>query len=141
MSAKNKKHKKTYKTTERKKRMVIRRMNNVLVKHNKILFGLFSIIIIVAFVWFFTPGVDGSMFFGGPASDNSIVARAAGKELTLKEYRNAMKKQAIVLALSYNTTPAAFQDLSNDQIFAGVVLSVAAEKYGLTNDLIPNIGK
>ena len=112
--------------------MVIRRMNNVLVKHNKILFGLFSIIIIVAFVWFFTPGVDGSMFFGGPASDSSIVGRAAGKELTLKEYRKAMQKQAIALALAYNASPAAFMDLSNDQIFARIVLSVAAENYGLT---------
>ena len=129
---KNQKIRKNIQNNRKEKRMVIRRMNNVLIKHNKILFGLFSIIIIVAFVWFFTPGVDGSMFFGGPASDSSIVARAAGKELTLKEYRNAMKKQAIVLALSYNTTPAAFQDLSNDQIFAGIVLAVAAEKYGLT---------
>ena len=41
--------------------MVIRKMNTVLVKHNKILFGAFSIIIIVSFVWFFTPGVDGSL--------------------------------------------------------------------------------
>lgn len=112
--------------------MVIRRMNNVLVKHNKILFGLFSIIIIVAFVWFFTPGVDGSMFFGGPASENTIVARAAGKELSLKEYRNAMQQQAIVMAIAYNTSPAAFMDLDNDQIFARVVLAAAAKKYGLT---------
>ena len=107
-------------------------MNNVLVKHNKILFGLFSIIIIVAFVWFFTPGVDGSLFFGGRASENSIVARIAGKELTLKEYRNAMQKQAIVLAIAYNTSPAAFMDLSSDQIFGRIVFSVAAKTYGLT---------
>ena len=44
--------------------MVIRKMNNVLVKHNKILFGIFSVIIIISFVWFFTPGLDGSLFFG-----------------------------------------------------------------------------
>ena len=112
--------------------MVIRRMNNVLVKHNKILFGLFSIIIIVAFVWFFTPGVDGSMFFGGPASENSVVVRAAGKDLTLKEYRKAMQKQAIVLAIAYNASPAAFMDLSNDQIFGRVVFAVAAKSYGLS---------
>lgn len=37
--------------------MVIRKMNTVLVKHNKILFGAFSIIIIISFVWFSLPAL------------------------------------------------------------------------------------
>ena len=32
--------------------MVITKMNNVLVKHSRILFGLFTGVIIISFVWF-----------------------------------------------------------------------------------------
>ena len=39
--------------------MVIRRMNTVLVKHNKILFGIFSFVIIISYA------VRGSAGFGG----------------------------------------------------------------------------
>ena len=42
--------------------MVIRKMNTVLVKHNKILFGIITVVIIISFVWFFIPGLDGSRF-------------------------------------------------------------------------------
>ena len=51
--------------------MVIQRMNNVLVKHSKVLFGIFTAVIIVSFVWFFTPGIDGSLLFGGGISDKT----------------------------------------------------------------------
>ena len=44
--------------------MVITKMNNVLVKHSRILFGLFTGIIIISFVWFFTPGASGNILFG-----------------------------------------------------------------------------
>ena len=44
--------------------MAITKLNNVLVKHGKIMFGIITAIIIVAFVWFFTPGADGSILFG-----------------------------------------------------------------------------
>ena len=44
--------------------MVISKMNNVLVKHSRILFGLFTAVIIISFVWFFTPGASGNILFG-----------------------------------------------------------------------------
>ena len=45
--------------------MIIQKMNNVLVKHGKVTFAIFTGIVIVSFVWFFTPGVDGSLLLGG----------------------------------------------------------------------------
>ena len=70
--------------------MVIRKMNTVLVKHNKILFGAFSIIIIISFVWFFTPGIDGSLLFGNRMSPNSVVGKVFGKKVKLKDYQKAV---------------------------------------------------
>ena len=76
--------------------MVIRKMNTVLVKHNKILFGIFSIVIIVSFVWFFTPGLDGSMFFGARnQAPNAVVGSVFGKNITNKQFQQAF--QSVVL--------------------------------------------
>lgn len=112
--------------------MVIRKMNTVLVKHNKILFGIFSFVIIISFVWFFTPGVDGSMFFEGNGSPNMIVGKVMGREMKLKEYRKNVERKAIVLSLTYNMAPATFMDLDNDETFARVVFGEAAKIYGLS---------
>ena len=35
--------------------MIIQKMNNVLVKHGKVTFAIFTAVVIVSFVWFFTP--------------------------------------------------------------------------------------
>ena len=112
--------------------MVIRKMNTVLVKHNKILFGIFSFVIIISFVWFFTPGVDGSMFFEGNGSPNMVVGKVMGREMKLKEYRKNVERKAIVLSLTYNMAPTAFMDLDNDETFARVVFGEAAKVYGLS---------
>ena len=115
--------------------MVIRKMNTVLVKHNKILFGAFSIIIIVSFVWFFTPGVDGSLLFGGKASPDAVVGKVFGKKITFKDYRQAVENKSILLSLYNPAAPAELRNYVLAAIFQDIAMETAAEKAGIT---VPN---
>ena len=86
--------------------MVITKMNNVLVKHSRILFGLFTGIIIISFVWFFTPGASGNILFGSnPMSPNAVVGKAFDQDITRAELMEAMKDICLVMAVQYNMKP------------------------------------
>ncbi len=86
--------------------MVITKMNNVLVKHSRILFGLFTGVIIISFVWFFTPGASGNILFGSnPMSPNAVVGKAFDQNITRAELMDAMKDISLVMAVQYNMKP------------------------------------
>ncbi len=72
---------------------MIQRMNNVLVKHSKVLFGVITIIIIISFVWFLTPGADGSLLF---SRNSSKAGEVFGKTITIDDMGKA--RDNIVLA-------------------------------------------
>lgn len=112
--------------------MVIRKMNTVLVKHNKILFGAFSIIIIISFVWFFTPGIDGSLLFGNRMSPNSVVGKVFGKKVKLKDYQKAVDNKSLLLSLYNPAAPAELRDYVIANIFTDIALDAAAENAGIT---------
>lgn len=112
--------------------MVIRKMNTVLVKHNKILFGAFSIIIIISFVWFFTPGIDGSLLFGNRMSPNSVVGKVFGKKVKLKDYQKAVDNKSLLLSLYNPAAPAELRDYVIANIFTDIALEAAAENAGIT---------
>ena len=102
--------------------MVIQRMNNVLVKHSKILFGLFTAVIIVSFVWFFTPGVDGSVFFGGGTGDKSQYGVFFEEPVTYGDIRTAMRQLSLI---SFGN------EINQDQAFLFAVRKKAADKMGV----------
>ena len=84
--------------------MVITKMNNVLVKHSRILFGLFTGVIIISFVWFFTPGASGNILFGSnPMSPNAVVGKAFDQNITRAELMDAMKDISLVMAVQYKS--------------------------------------
>ena len=112
--------------------MVIRKMNTVLVKHNKILFGAFSIIIIISFVWFFTPGIDGSLLFGNRMSPNSVVGKVFGRKVKLKDYQKAVDNKSLLLSLYNPAAPAELRDYVIANIFTDIALEAAAENAGIT---------
>ena len=112
--------------------MVIRKMNTVLVKHNKILFGAFSIIIIVSFVWFFTPGIDGSLLFGNRMSPNSTVGKVFGKKVKLKDYQKAVDNKSLLLSLYNPAAPSELRDYVIANIFTDIALEAAAQNAGIT---------
>lgn len=113
--------------------MVIRKMNTVLVKHNKILFGIFSFIIIVSFVWFFTPGLDGSMFFGQDMnSPNLVVGTVFGEKVKLKEYQQAMRERMLLLTAMTGRDSSQFQDYISQTLFDEIAREKTALKLGIT---------
>ena len=103
--------------------MVIQRMNNVLVKHSKILFGIFTAVIIVSFVWFFTPGIDGSLLFGGGKSDKTEYGRCFDKQITYGDIKTAMRQIALVNR---------YADVSSQQAFFFLVQKHGADMLGVT---------
>lgn len=102
--------------------MVIQRMNNVLVKHSKVLFGIFTAVIIVSFVWFFTPGIDGSLLFGGGYSEKSTYGTFQDEKISFGDIRKAMRQISIVYAGA---------DVPEDVAFFFAAQTRAAEKLGI----------
>ncbi len=112
--------------------MVIRRMNTVLVKHNKILFGIFSFVIIISFVWFFTPGLDGSMFFGhNPSSPNAVVGTVFGEKIKVKDFQEAMRERMLVLTAMTGRDSSHFRDYINQSLFDEMAREITARKLGI----------
>ncbi len=111
--------------------MVITKMNNVLVKHSRILFGLFTAVIIISFVWFFTPGASGNILFGSnPMSPNAVVGKAFDQNITRAELMDAMKDITLVMAVQYNTKPdmGMFGDAAQQSAFeVAASLSIARQ--------------
>ena len=113
--------------------MVIRKMNTVLVKHNKILFGIFSVIIIISFVWFFTPGLDGSLLFGGAgASPNAAVGTVFGKKITNKQYQQAIRDRVLLLEAMTGRDGNQFYSYINQMLFPELARETVAELLGIT---------
>ena len=76
--------------------MAITKLNNVLVKHGKIMFGIITAIIIVAFVWFFTPGADGSILFGSnPNSPDAACGETIGQPIKNQDINDVIKAHAL----------------------------------------------
>ena len=113
--------------------MVIRKMNTVLVKHNKILFGFFSVVIIVSFVWFFTPGLDGSLLFGNAAgSPNAVVGTVFGRKITQKQYQQAYRDRILVLEAITGRDGQNFHEYLKARLLQEIARETAAEIMGIT---------
>ena len=74
---------------------MIQRMNNVLIKHSKILFGVITIVIIISFVWFFTPGADGSLLF---SRNSNVIAKIGNEEVKVSDAERAQKSTMLAQA-------------------------------------------
>ena len=101
--------------------MVIQRMNNVLVKHSKVLFGIFTAVIIVSFVWFFTPGIDGSLLFGGGISDKTEYGRCFEEKITYGDIKDALRELSLVNR---------YADFPDEQAFLFLVQKHGADMLG-----------
>lgn len=113
--------------------MVIRRMNTVLVKHNKILFGIFSFIIIISFVWFFTPGLDGSMFFGqNPSAPTAVVGTVFGQKIRVKDFQEAMRERILILTAMTGRDSSQYREYISQSLFEEMAREIAAKKLGVT---------
>ena len=115
--------------------MVIAKMNNVLVKHSRILFGAFTGIIIISFVWFFTPGASGNILFGtNPMSPNAVVGSVFDQNVTRGELMEIIKDNMLVMAASYGVKPAmnGLDEQALEEAFQKAVLLSVAKRMGVT---------
>ena len=113
---------------------MIQRMNNVLLKHSKILFGVITIVIIISFVWFLTPGADGSLLF---SSGSGKMGEVFGEKLEIKDLEAARDAMILVQAPDvYAHNPAAVRRLGGNieemQMFQMAALIKAAHLHGYT---------
>lgn len=114
--------------------MVITKMNNVLVKHSRILFGLFTGVIIISFVWFFTPGASGNILFGNnPMSPNAVVGKAFDQNITRSQLLDAMKDITLVMAVQYNMKPdmSVFGEAAKQSAFEVAASMAVARQLGV----------
>ena len=111
--------------------MIIQKMNNVLVKHGKVTFAIFTAVVIVSFVWFFTPGVDGSLLFGGNIGPNSKYGAVLGRDVTYADVGNAREFASLVRAATYGVSPARVQSLDEDASFQAALLLKAADALNI----------
>ncbi len=107
--------------------MIIQKMNNVLVKHGKVTFAIFTAVIIVSFVWFFTPGVDGSLLFGGNIGMNSQYGAVLGHKITYGDVSDARQAASLFRAATYGMSPQRVQSLDEDASFQAALLLKAAD--------------
>ena len=107
--------------------MIIQKMNNVLVKHGKVTFAIFTGVVIVSFVWFFTPGVDGSLLLGGNIGTGSQYGSVLGQKVTYGDVGSARQVVAMVRAATYGLSPNRVQSLDEDASFQAALLIKAAD--------------
>ncbi|MBP5586269.1 MAG: peptidylprolyl isomerase [Lentisphaeria bacterium] len=107
--------------------MIIQKMNNVLVKHGKVTFAIFTGVVIVSFVWFFTPGVDGSLLFGRNVGMGSQYGSVLGQKVTYGDVGNARQVASLVRGASYGLSPQRVQSLDEDASFQAALLIKAAD--------------
>ena len=107
--------------------MIIQKMNNVLVKHGKVTFAIFTGVVIVSFVWFFTPGVDGSLLFGGNVGMNTQYGSVLGHKITYGDVSEARQAASLFRAATYGMSPQRVQSLDEDASFQAALLLKAAD--------------
>ncbi len=111
--------------------MAISQINTVLVKHSKVLFGLFTFIIIIAFVCFFTPGLDIGIFAGGARGGrNAVMATVFGEKVTVGQAIDDMRDLEIAAAAYYGLRPGAV-NISREPDFRMAAAGVVAQKVGI----------
>lgn len=107
--------------------MIIQKMNNVLVKHGKVTFAIFTGVVIVSFVWFFTPGVDGSLLLGGNVGAGSKYGAVLGHDVTVGDATDARQIILIFRAATYGLSPNRVQGPDENELFQYALLLKAAD--------------
>jgi len=107
--------------------MIIQKMNNVLVKHGKVTFAIFTGVVIVSFVWFFTPGVDGSLLFNGSAGAGTKYGSVLGHDITIGDASDASQIVRMFRGATYGLSPQRVQSPDENELFQYALLMKAAD--------------
>ncbi len=112
--------------------MAITKINSVLVKHGKFTFAIITIIIIIAFVWFFTPGISGNIFLDNHNSPSSKVGEVFGETVTLGQVNQAVTDIMLIQAMQVGIDPSReHMNISMQNAFMFAAGQVLARKFGI----------
>ena len=104
--------------------MIIKKLNSLFHRHSRWLFGAFTVIIIIAFMDFLTPGNIGFESSGA----NDTVGTAYGKKVTYNDLRRTSQKMSVFVELVYG---GQMRNLDNAEIFNQFCLIEKALQMGL----------
>ena len=105
--------------------MIIKKLNTMFHKHSRVLFAVFTVIIIIAFMDFLTPQRGGCDSFGG---GNSHVGVAFGKKVSIAD----LQEFGRVFSIYFEVFEGRPVDWDYEQLFHGYCMSVKAEKLGVS---------
>lgn len=108
--------------------MLLQKMNTVLIRHGKIFFGIFTFIIIICFVYYFSPGVSGDLFFSGGPSQKAKYGSFMDETITYGDFYQAKRELSLVQMATAGTAA----DVSDNAAFQFAALLKAADKFGAT---------
>ena len=106
--------------------MIIKKLNTMFHKHSRWLFGAFTIVIIVSFMGFLTPGQFGLDMFSDPA--NTRVGTAFGEPVTYGELITEAERLQLFNQVFYGVST---RGLNPEEAFGPYCLVLAAKRMGL----------
>lgn len=112
--------------------MVIRRMNSMFKRHGRVMFGLITIVIIVSFLGFLTPGFTG--MFSSMARGGSSLGTVFGRKVGFEELRVQSNRNLISFSLLYGGVPLSNNNLSemaSQNAFPAICRIEAAKRRGI----------
>ncbi|MDD5699162.1 MAG: SurA N-terminal domain-containing protein [Victivallaceae bacterium] len=115
--------------------MVIRKINSVFTRHGRIIFGLFTLIIIISFMGFMQPGSGflgfGGLFnFGKKYSYGEIFGEAVSRNEIIRKADRDLIISDVIYNTGLNSHPAASRAEAN--AFYNLCLLAAAKRRGIT---------
>ena len=102
---------------------MIRTINKFFSKNSRWLFGIFTVIIIVSFMGFLTPGTFG----GCGGAGNDTVGTVFGKKVSYQDLRKVMIDMNVFMSLMYGMS----YELSVEQAFSQYAYTEVAKQRGL----------
>ncbi len=109
--------------------MVIRSLNVMFQKYGKFIFGIFAILIIMAFM----PGLTDmvSEMFGGKGSSSNDVARIFNKSISMQQYQKHVDRLSMSMGMRFGQGPDTVRTWAGRQAMQSLFMLKAAEKNGI----------
>lgn len=111
--------------------MAISKLNTVFAKHHRIIFGIFSVLIIIAFMDFLTPGTGIMDAFRGNGP-NQAVGEIFGKKVSYTELGEQIRLDSLSMQVFMNMpVNQSMRDQLENQSFYNLAVLAAAKNSGI----------
>ena len=107
--------------------MIIKKLNTMFYKHGRVLFAVFTFVIIITFLDFLTPGRGGCG--EGGAWGTPGVGTAFGKKVTIDDLRDLSQQQQVINMAFYSGSG---RDVRPEELFQEYCMLEKAAQLGIT---------